>query len=402
MNRVRIFVGLPFALAAGMAATDIMAAAETVPEPFRGHNPDSKFTIQYEDVNTVLKVMVVDVGRSSREKAPEIQATVGTRMKTQVNRQTATEANRFWFEEFDNNEDFRQALRQVRLALEAIPGRMPLEHFNRDEQLAYWLNLYNITVLDELVQLYPERNLKKEIIGKKSILEPKILNVSGIDLSLNDIQHTILAGNYNNDPVILYGLHQGYIGSPNIRRSAYTGDKVYQQLQDNAEEFINSNRGTHAQNGTFEVSSLYQRNAHYFPNFDTDLKQHLMRFIEGDERAALQAASTLKPDIDDWNIVDVHGTMRDMGGSFATSQAAMIDSVENVQYSAGGKATPTNFSVAYSSVVAQGEPLSNVSPEILDYLVEIKEKQDAAILLREGRVTIEELGEVPAPANQKE
>ncbi|MDX1556401.1 MAG: DUF547 domain-containing protein, partial [Xanthomonadales bacterium] len=370
-------------------------SAAQVPEPFRGHDPDSKFSITYNDVDAILRTMVVDVGRSTRELAEPTTAKTGTRMKTKVKRSTATEGNRFYFEEFKDNEEYKQALHNVRLALEGIPGRLPLEVFNRNEQLAYWLNLYNITMLDELVQIYPERDLKKELNGKKSITAQKVLNVAGVPLSLDDIQYTILPGNYPDKPVVMYGLFQGVIGAPNIRKRAYTTENVYRLLQDNAEEFVNSNRGTYTRGGSFEVSSYYERNGHWFPNFDQDLKTHLMTYIQGPERTDLRAADRLDPDIDDWTIVDVYGTYKDIGGSFATSQAAMLDAVVSVQPDGQGGTVSTNFSVAGSSYIEKTVKVDDISPAVMDMLTQIKAKEDAANLLREGRVTVEELGVAP-------
>lgn len=385
-----------------IAGSFTAAGAAEVPEPFRGHNPDSKFSITYDDVDAILRTMVVDVGRSTREVAAPSRAKTGTRMKTKVSRKTSTEGNRFFFEEFKDNEDYQAVLHSVRLALEGIPGRMPLEHFNRTEQLAYWLNLYNITLLDELVQIYPERDLEKELVGRKSILDDKVLNVAGVPLSLNDIQFNILAQNYPQDPRIMYGLFQGVIGGPNIRKRAYTAENVYRYLEDNAREFVNSNRGTYTRNGDFEVSTLYERNRHYFPDFDSDLKKHLMRFIEGRERNDLQAANRLDADIDDWTIADVYGTYKEIGGSFATSQAAMLDAVVSTQPDGQGGTVTTNFSVAGSSFIAKTEPIAPLSPAELELLSAIKAKEDAANLLRQGRVTVEELGTFPDASNDSQ
>jgi len=389
-------------LSIGLCAANAFGAANVVPEPFRGHDEDSVFTITYGDVDAVLRTMVIDTGRSTREvDAPEPPST-GTRMRTKVSRTTSKEGNRFYFEEFDDNEEYQNALHNVRLALEAIPGRMPLEHFSRNQQLAYWLNLYNITVIDELVKIYPERDLKKELVGKKSILEKKVLNISGVELSLNDIQYTILAGNYSDNPMIMYGLFQGNVGSPNIRKRAYTGENVHRYLQDNAEEFINSNRGTYTRNGDFEVSSLYERNRLYFPNFNQDLKQHLMRFIEGPERGELQAASELYPDIDDWTIADVYGTYRKIGRSFTDNKAALHDSVVSFQPSGQGGTTATNFSMASSSMVAKAPPQRQFSPQVMAHLNAIKAKEEAANLVKEGRVTVEEMGVAPDSSDNSE
>ncbi|HKJ16999.1 MAG TPA: DUF547 domain-containing protein [Xanthomonadales bacterium] len=404
---------LKFALFFYMISWTVSGFANTaVPEPFRGHDPDSTFKIQYGDVDAILRTMVVDIGRSSRKKAPEVRAQTGTRMRNKVQRETATEGNRFYFEEFEDNEDFRVMLHQVRLNLEGIPSQVPLEDFNRTEQLAYWLNLHNITLIDELVKLYPENDLKKELNGRKSILDQKLLNVAGVELSLNDIRHTILPINYDNDPMVLYGLYQGVIGGPNIRKRAFTSENVRRYLQDNAEEFINSNRGTYAQDRSFEVSEMYERNDRYFPNFDVDLKNHLLRFIEGPERGALQAANTLDPDITDWTITDVYGSYQQIGGSFSDNKAAMMDSIVAVAPAeegnglgagsgglkpGGGQLGATqggNMSVASSLVMAKTPGPGRFSPDVLMHINQLKMKEEETRRLKEGFVTVEELGEV--------
>lgn len=373
-----------------------------VPEPFRGHTPDSIFTISYADYDAILRTMVVDVGRSNRKVERVAPPKTGTRMKSKTSsgRATSTEGNRFYFEEFKDNDGLAEGLRTVRKSLEEIPAQMPLENFSRNEQLAYWINLYNITLLDELVKIYPEKNLEKEITSKKSLLAQKTLNVAGVPLSLNDIQYTILAENYNNDPLIMYGLYQGIIGGPNIRKRSYTGENVYRLLQDNAEEFVNSNRGTYTRNGEFEVSSLYERNQQYFPNFNEDLKRHLMRFISGPERNELQSASRLYADIDDWTITDVYGTTREVAGSFTNSSAALMDAVIATQPNGTGGTVTTNASAASSALMSKQTIVQDISPEILAHLRNIKAKEDATRLLKEGRVTVEELGTVPVDSDE--
>ena len=262
------------------------AAESTVPGPFQRFNTASTYTIKYGDLDGLLRASVVNVGRSNREKAEAPVAKTGTRMKqTGVKTSTVNEGNRFMFEAFKNNEENQALLGAIRTSLEKIPTEVPLEYFSRDEQLAYWLNLYNITVLNEIVKVYPERKLKKLLVGKKSILSKKLLTVAGVPLSLNDIQYTILKQNYNNNPLIMYGLYQGIIGGPNIRRRADSSENVYRNLENNAVEFINSNRGTSSKSArVFRASSLYQRNKEYFADFNSDLKIHLLSFLEGDER----------------------------------------------------------------------------------------------------------------------
>lgn len=388
-----IFHGL-LLISNGVAATE-----SAVPEPFQGFDSTSTYTIRYDDLTALFKTVVVDVGRSTREVAAPAQAKTGTRMKPKVKRLTSSEANRFYYETFEDNEAGRELLAGIRDSLALVPTDAPLKYFSRDEQLAYWLNLYNVTLLNEIVAIYPQRDLKKLFKRKSSILDKKLLTVAGIPLSLNDIQFTILKNNYNNDPLIMYGLYQGYIGAPNIRRSAFTGSDVYRALENNAIEFINSNRGTFSKDDrTFRVSSLYDRNSVYFPDFNADITKHLMAYLEDYERDGLQTASVIKADINDWTVTDLGGTYQEIGGSFASNNAALLDSVKsttiNTNQGAGGASLGASVGHGASSMASKGNPLSRFDPEFLEKMHEINEQR---LLQNEknATVTIEELGEFP-------
>lgn len=353
-------------------------ADSNVPDPFQRFDDSSKLTINYTDLNSLLESVVLDTGRSTRKKASSSQTATGTRMKVSVNRATVNEGNRFYFEIFYDNEKNQQTLRNIQNRLENIPAATPLEKFSRDEQLAYWINLYNATILDEIVKVYPKRELEDLLAGKKSILSKKTLMVAGVPLSLNDIQFTILRQNYENNPLVIYGLYQGIIGGPNIRKTAYSGKYIYADLIDNAMEFINSNRGTEGKNKrVFRVSSLYERNEQFFTNFETDLTEHLLTFLEGEERIELQAATKIKADIDDWTVTDLFGSSRNLAGSLASSNAALVGAVTG-----GGDS---------SRLSSKADGVTRYSPEVLEHLNELNRKRAAE---RKGTVTIEELGQV--------
>ncbi|MGA9573742.1 MAG: DUF547 domain-containing protein [Lysobacterales bacterium] len=349
-----------------------------VPDPFQRFDNDSKLTIDYRDLDSLLDAVVLNTGRSDRKKADSFRAQTGTRMKIKVNRATVNEGNRFYYEVFANNPENQQTLHRIRTRLESIPSVMPLEKFSRDEQLAYWLNLYNTTMLDEIVKVYPTPELEELLLGNDSIVSKKTLVISGVPLSLNDIQFNILRQNYDNNPLIIYGLYQGIIGGPNIRKNAYTGKYVYNDLIENALEFVNSNRGTESKNSRiFRVSSFYERNAMYFPDFDADLTKHLLTYLEGDERVELQKATRIDADIDDWTVTDLYGTTRNLGGSLANNAAALEGAV------AGNSS---------SKLTAKSVAAGRYTPEMIAHLNELNQKNAKE---RSGTVTIEELGQAP-------
>ncbi len=364
------FAFLFFALLAFPVA--VHAEESPVPEPFRGFDPDSPYVINYDDLSEVLRNTVLNMGRSKRVKSAKTEAATGTRISAKVKRSTANEGNRFFFETYTKNPENRAILKNIQKSLESVPDEAPLKYFTRDEQLAYWLNLYNVTLLNEIIEVYPQRSLKKLLNGKKSLLSKKVLTVAAIPLSLNDIQFKILKENYDNNPLIMYGLYQGIIGGPNIRKRAYTAENVYDFLRENAVDFVNSNRGTYAKDeNIFRVSSLYKRNEMYFDDFEKDVKEHLLKYVEGNELTRLKKATIIQPTIDDWSITDLYGSKRMIGNSAADNPAALIGAVQNSSIADDGSVITTAMAVDSANLVLKAPTVSRFSPDLLVRLKEI-------------------------------
>ena len=240
-----------------------------------------------------------------------------------------------------------------------------------------------ITILNEIVGIYPTRDLEELLFGENSILSKKSLTIAEIHLSLNDIQHTILKENYDNNPIIMYGLYQGVIGGPNIRKTAYTGADVYRALKHNAMEFINSNRGTdfiRAKGGkTIKVSNLYARNSTYFPDFKEDLSTHLLEYLVGKEHGLVKFETIIKPVIEDWTVTDLYGTFPEIRNGMATNPAALMG------------ATGNRHSLA-SMAMSSWRP--RISSGAVRHLL-ILNKKRLATNQNNATVTMEELGEFP-------
>jgi hypothetical protein len=285
--------------------------ANELPASFFGEATNASPQLNFERLDAVLKASVLAEGEPSRNTVvPRNNTYEGSRVKAVENIYTALTANRFHFEAYRKAPQMRQMVSQIRNELSQFPATTPLNSLTRAEQLAYWLNLYNVTVLDEVIKVYPRKNLQSLMLGDEGLLEQKILTVAGINLSLNDIQFEILPRQFPNEPLVIYGLYQGFIGSPNITARAYTAENVMALLEKNAFEFVNSNRGT-LPKGTlgFRVSDFYQRSASFFPDFQSDLRQHLAKYLRVDDRAELANAETLRANVTDFNVTDIYGTV---------------------------------------------------------------------------------------------
>lgn len=299
--------------------------AQALPAHWFGSDEQSQIQIRYDDVDHFLQQAVLMSGPPSRKKSSASSATVNTRLKNNFNVLTINAGNKLYFEELHKKPELKAAVTAIRKSLEAVPATIPLNQLRKNEQLAYWLNLYNLVVIDEINQIYPRKNLHQYVTAADGLLTKKSIRIEGVALSLDDVQHRILQVNFPDQPLILYGLYQGYIGSPSIRKHAYTAENVMRALKLNAFDFINSNRGTYPDQKNFRVAGFYQRNAGYFPDFQTDLRDHIKGFLQDAEQPLLAKADVLVSDIDDWTVTDIYGSSRSYGSAAHVNRAAILD-----------------------------------------------------------------------------
>ncbi len=182
--------------------------------------------------------------------------------------------------------------------------KVEVSKLNRNEQLAYWLNLHNVGVIKLLSEeKRAPRKVKKYrgipgMPGKK--WAEKIFQVEGIALSLEDIEQDILFANWK-DPLILYGLCYGTKGSPSIGKAAFTGRTVKSQLEENAAKFINSTNNVKVSKKGAQVSSLYTWNKSRLFNDDDQLVlAHLKSYAKPRLGKKLASASGIHRDKFNW------------------------------------------------------------------------------------------------------
>jgi hypothetical protein len=129
---------------------------------------------------------------------------------------------------------------------------------NRDEQLAYWLNLYNAATIDLIIDNYPVESIRDIGSGllSRGPFDEEILRVEGEDISLNDIEHRIIRPIWQ-DPRIHYAVNCASIGCPDLHEEPFTAsnwDRVFDQA---AAEYINHPRGLRFEGNTLVLSSIY-------------------------------------------------------------------------------------------------------------------------------------------------
>lgn len=183
-------------------------------------------------------------------------------------------------------EDNRTAFRYVGLAssgktaqlekylaqLTAIDPRQ----LQRDEQMAYWVNLYNALTV-QVVLAHPKKESILRMGGgwlPRGPWDDDVTTIAGETLTLNDIEHRILRPIWQ-DHRIHFAVNCASIGCPNLATEAFTADRLESQLQAAEVAFLGHPRALQLAGDELRLSSIFDW---YMSDFGAD-RDALLRYL---------------------------------------------------------------------------------------------------------------------------
>lgn len=141
--------------------------------------------------------------------------------------------------------------------IEHLTGIDP-RNYNRAEQQAFWINLYNALTVQLIVEHYPVESITK--LGESALSfgpwDDNITKIADKALSLNNIEHSILRPLWK-DYRIHFAVNCASIGCPNIQSRAFTASNTDDLLDIGAEEYLAHPRGLSFNGETLVLSSIF-------------------------------------------------------------------------------------------------------------------------------------------------
>lgn len=179
------------------------------------------------------------------------------------------------------------------------------ERLTRPEQFAFWANLYNALTLDIVLAAWPVksiRDIRPSLLSSGPWKAPAA-TVSGVSLSLDDIEHGILRAGWR-DPRVHYAVNCASMGCPNLPRTAWRGEGLSNRLNAAARAFVNHPRGVRFDGDALVVSSIYHWFAKDFGAVDARVITHLATYADPALKTRLEATGRISRHDYDWSIND--------------------------------------------------------------------------------------------------
>jgi hypothetical protein len=180
---------------------------------------------------------------------------------------------------------------------------LPISRYNRAEQQAFWINLYNALTVDVVLDHYPLDSIRdiKSGFFSSGPWGLELVEVEGEKLTLDDIEHRILRPIWQ-DPRIHYAVNCASLGCPNLQPTAFTAANTERLLDTAAGEFVNHPRGARVDDGRLQVSSIYDWFEADFGGNDAGVIAHLRAYAGDELRQALIPVKRVSDDDYDWSL----------------------------------------------------------------------------------------------------
>ncbi len=206
-----------------------------------------------------------------------------------------------------NRFDYSAVSDADRAVLESyIEGQTALRptEFSRNEQISYWVNLYNALTVKVVLDHYPVRSIRRIKYGRILASGPwghDLVTIEGTDLNLMDIENRILRPVFD-EPRIHYAINCASIGCPNLAAAPFMADQLEAQLDAAARAYINHPRGAHVVSGRLTVSSIYVWFKDDFGGNDRQVIAHLRQYADADLTAELEGITRISRHGYDWDL----------------------------------------------------------------------------------------------------
>ncbi len=182
-----------------------------------------------------------------------------------------------------NYKGFKAAEGQLDAYLERL-ARVKPDALDRQESMAFYMNLYNAWTIKLILSRYPDvRSIKDLGSVFQSPWKKKIVRLNGELVTLDHIEHDILRPRFK-DPRVHFAINCAAKSCPPLLAEPYTGAQLDRQLDQVAGAFINDTASNYLKGDALYVSRIFKW---FGKDFGYDIIGFFERYAQGDLKQKL-------------------------------------------------------------------------------------------------------------------
>ena len=199
-------------------------------------------------LSLLLVISYLLLATSSAQNATSLTETWNDLLSTYVN-----EAGKVDYQAWLDND-----LTSIQAIIDELATTDPSSFESEPHQLAFWINVYNILAVGEVLNRFPIDTVRPEFlfIPERSFFTDAKHVVNGESYSLDGIENDIIRPDFE-QPLIHFGIVCASTSCPDLRNEAYTGEKVLVQLEEEARAFLSDPTKNILEGNTVQISKIF-------------------------------------------------------------------------------------------------------------------------------------------------
>jgi len=196
----------------------------------------------------------------------------------------------------------KAALDRLRQQMAAVD----VASLSRPEQLAYWINLYNISTVNVVAENYPVesiRDISTDPVVRLNVFKKPNVKVKGGTMSLNDVENDKIRAGFK-DPRIHFAINCAAESCPPIRPEPFVGARIDQQLDDQARKFLNGPKGVRVEQDALHMTKIMDWFKDDFEQWGGGTLPFLKKYLSPDKVKRIGGNIEIEYDDYSWKLND--------------------------------------------------------------------------------------------------
>lgn len=242
-----------------------------------------------KEVISVPKPAADETKPKGNTRVPSLPARADTEVKKEAAKATSAPSHSAWNTLLSTNVSLTGGVNYgaIKRSEKALDGYLELladnpvqSSWSRNEQMAYWINLYNASTVKLIVSNYPTKSIQDLESGKP--WDKRWIKSGSKTYTLNEIENSVLRPQFK-DARIHFAVNCAAQSCPRLMNKAFTADNLESLLEQNAKWFVNSKFNNISAN-KIQISKIFKWYADDFGNVIDYLNKYSKVKIEDDAK----------------------------------------------------------------------------------------------------------------------
>ncbi len=186
-------------------------------------------------------------------------------------------------------------------------GRVNVAALTPKQQLAHWINVYNVNTAATILENYPVasiRDISTDPIIRLNVFKKDRVPFGSTKISLNDVENEKIRKAFK-DPRIHFAINCAARSCPPLRTEAYVGERLDAQLDEQAHAFLNGRLGARfGKKGDtliIHVTKIMDWFGDDFDDWSGGKAAFIRKYVPADKQKLIDTAKDIDFEYDDYD-----------------------------------------------------------------------------------------------------